>query len=256
MSDHMKVAGAATSAAAWFIIDFSRFDEAKPAVVVWLVMSAIADVVITCVLTWYLHSHRTGFPRTDDVITRIIRLTIQTGLVTSLWAIVDVILYLSLPNNLHLLLNIPLCKLYSNSLLSTLNSRGGWGSDMSESVVIGTANGISVNVTTISEHDKVIVKDNRGPEEPTGRLDRFPRQANDSFELDEYAKSCSADVEQGGYRRKTTRSSVQMLSGISDSQNVARKVEIAQIHLSPHGKQASTSDEWSINSRSVEVSRK
>ncbi|KAG8728408.1 hypothetical protein FRC12_021772 [Ceratobasidium sp. 428] len=73
LSDDVTVAGAATSAAAWIIVDFSRFGEVKPAVIVWLAMASVADVVITCVLTWYLHSHRTGFPRTDDVITRIIR---------------------------------------------------------------------------------------------------------------------------------------------------------------------------------------
>ncbi|KAG8687457.1 hypothetical protein FRC08_011956 [Ceratobasidium sp. 394] len=244
------LAGAATSAAAWIIVDFSRFGEVKLPIIVWLTTSAIADVLITCVLSWYLHSHRTGFPRTDHVITRIIQLTIQTGLMTSLWATIDLILYLTLDNNLHLLFNLPLCKLYTNSLMSTLNSRGGWGSDLSASVVIGTPNGISVNITTISELDKGTDQDNSRREEPDERLARVPRRTHDSFELDEYTKPRSVDLEEGESQGYPACSTTGTFAAMASSQAASRQIEITQLHLSPRGTRACRSDEWSINSHS------
>ncbi|KAF7360411.1 hypothetical protein MVEN_00771100 [Mycena venus] len=101
-------------------MDFIRF---KSAVIVWLVAECVGDLVITIILVKHLSSQRTGLEDTDILIDRIIRLTMQTGLVTAICAIVDLILFLSDPVGLHLLFNIPLCKLYSNSLLSSLNAR-------------------------------------------------------------------------------------------------------------------------------------
>ncbi|KAF9439919.1 hypothetical protein P691DRAFT_804680, partial [Macrolepiota fuliginosa MF-IS2] len=65
-------------------------------------------------------SHRTGFKGSDMIVDRIIRITMQTGLLTSITAIINIVLFV------HLLVNLPLCKLYSNSLFSTLNARGSW----------------------------------------------------------------------------------------------------------------------------------
>ncbi|KAF7335217.1 hypothetical protein MSAN_02355000 [Mycena sanguinolenta] len=69
-------------------------------------------------------NRKTGFAATDSVIDKIIRTTIQTGLVTSIFAILDVIFFMVFP---HLAINfiwdLPLSKLYSNALLSTLNAR-------------------------------------------------------------------------------------------------------------------------------------
>ncbi|KAJ3489211.1 hypothetical protein NLI96_g2272 [Meripilus lineatus] len=70
--------------------------------------------------------HRTGFSATDDVLNKIIRLTVQTGLVTAICAIIDLIAFLATPSGLHLIFNLPLSKLYTNSLMSSLNSRAGW----------------------------------------------------------------------------------------------------------------------------------
>ncbi|KAG9094729.1 hypothetical protein FRC07_011263 [Ceratobasidium sp. 392] len=120
-------AGLGSTIGASIVVDFNRFQELKVAVITWLGLSAVTDVVITCILSWYLHTHRTGFSKTDDIITRLVRLTVQTGLITTVWAATDLILYLGLENNLHLFFQLPLCKLYTNSLMSTLNSRNGWG---------------------------------------------------------------------------------------------------------------------------------
>ncbi|KAF9454684.1 hypothetical protein P691DRAFT_770220 [Macrolepiota fuliginosa MF-IS2] len=92
----------------------------------WLGSSCAADVVITSTMVLYLRKHRTGFSQTDHQIDRIIRVTMHTGLATALWALIDLLLYLSSPSGKHLFFNFCLSKLYTNSLMSSLNSRGGW----------------------------------------------------------------------------------------------------------------------------------
>ncbi|THG95320.1 hypothetical protein EW026_g6312 [Hermanssonia centrifuga] len=87
---------------------------------------AICDSAITLSLSWHLRRHKTGFTGTDDILNKIIRLTVQNGLITAVWAIVDLIAYLATPTGLHLAFNFPLAKLYTNSLMSSLNSRTGW----------------------------------------------------------------------------------------------------------------------------------
>ncbi|KAF7325826.1 hypothetical protein MKEN_00433300 [Mycena kentingensis (nom. inval.)] len=101
-------------------VDFIKF---KSVVIIWLLAACIADIVITGILVFHLKSHKSGIEGSDVLVDRIIRMTLQTGLATSLCASIDLILYLSDPIALHLIFNIPLCKLYTNSLLSSLNAR-------------------------------------------------------------------------------------------------------------------------------------
>ncbi|KEP52245.1 putative transmembrane protein [Rhizoctonia solani 123E] len=144
-------AGAASTIGAFIVVDFMRFGELKAQISLWLVTSALADTAITITLSWYLHSNRTGFSRTDDIITKLIRITVQTGLITTVWALVDLIMFLAVPNPLHLMFNLPLPKLYSISLLSTLNARGGWGND-SMGLGRNTTGGISIPVSIEASH--------------------------------------------------------------------------------------------------------
>jgi hypothetical protein len=86
-------------------------------VVIWLTLSAATDLVIAGVMVHYLRSRRTGIAQTEDIITKLVRcgsislskavwalywahnlssVTIQTGLITSVCAVVDLIVYLSL----------------------------------------------------------------------------------------------------------------------------------------------------------------
>ncbi|KAG9118715.1 hypothetical protein FRC07_006639, partial [Ceratobasidium sp. 392] len=116
-------AGLASTIWASFLGDFARFQEGKSVVIMWLGLHRALTSGIQL-------THRTGFPKTDDAITRLVRMTVQTGLITTIWATVDLIMFLTLDNNLHLFFQLPLCKLYTNTLMSTLNSRGGWGGNL------------------------------------------------------------------------------------------------------------------------------
>lgn len=105
------------------VLHFAEFQKFQSVVIVWLLCAALADIVITFSLIRTLSKSRTGFQATDDLITKLIRTTIQTGALTTVFAIIDLILFLASPTTLHLVFNLPLAKLYVNSLLSTLNAR-------------------------------------------------------------------------------------------------------------------------------------
>ncbi|KAJ6481574.1 hypothetical protein C8R47DRAFT_1218349 [Mycena vitilis] len=91
-----------------------------PSALLWFLASCVSDILITISL-----SHRkTGFVATDSVIDKIIRTTIQTGLVTSVFSVLDVICFMVFPHYaINFVWDLALSKLYSNALLSTLNAR-------------------------------------------------------------------------------------------------------------------------------------
>ncbi|KAJ6456505.1 hypothetical protein C8R45DRAFT_1034710 [Mycena sanguinolenta] len=104
--------------------EFREFTSFSGAIIVWLVSSALCDVLITAVLTYSLTTRKTGFSSVDGQINRIIRLTVQTGAITAVAALADVILFLAFPaTTLNFIPDFPLSKLYTISLLSTLNAR-------------------------------------------------------------------------------------------------------------------------------------
>ncbi|KAJ7634780.1 hypothetical protein FB45DRAFT_1056764 [Roridomyces roridus] len=103
-----------------YFVEFRRF---KSVVILWLVSECLADVLITIILIFHLNSNKTGMDGSDMLINRIIRVTIQTGMATTVCALIDLVLYLTIPVAWHLVFNVFLAKLYTNSLLSSLNSR-------------------------------------------------------------------------------------------------------------------------------------
>ncbi|KAF9562685.1 hypothetical protein CPC08DRAFT_761351 [Agrocybe pediades] len=96
---------------------FSDIVNDKPSITVWLVSEVLGDILITIVLVTYFAN---AFSVT---------VTIQTGMLTATFATIDLITFLADPTGLHLLFNFALAKLYSNTLMSTLNSREIWMSD-------------------------------------------------------------------------------------------------------------------------------
>ncbi|KZT23453.1 hypothetical protein NEOLEDRAFT_1180103 [Neolentinus lepideus HHB14362 ss-1] len=127
MSIVAGLSGLGTSIAVGIIPQFVHFQKFQVIVIMWLLTTCICDIAITAALTWHLRRHKTGFPATDDVVNKIIRLTVQTGMITAIVAVIDLGMFLGTSTGLHLSFNFPLSKLYTNSLMSTLNSRSGWG---------------------------------------------------------------------------------------------------------------------------------
>ncbi|CAA7268582.1 unnamed protein product [Cyclocybe aegerita] len=103
-------------------------DYVFPPSYLWLISSAAADSLIAVSLAWSLYRRKTGFRATDAVITRIILFSVQTGIVTSVAALVSMITFVALPltNTTTFVFNVLLMKLYGNFILATLNNRGVW----------------------------------------------------------------------------------------------------------------------------------
>ncbi|KAF9259069.1 hypothetical protein L218DRAFT_1004261 [Marasmius fiardii PR-910] len=103
---------------------FARKPELHTPALVWFLTSCVADVIITATLVSSLRGRKTGFVVTDTVIDKIIRTTVQTGMITAVCAIGDVVFFMALGHTaLNFIWDLMLSKLYTNCLLSTLNSR-------------------------------------------------------------------------------------------------------------------------------------
>ncbi|KAF8509860.1 hypothetical protein BU17DRAFT_55863, partial [Hysterangium stoloniferum] len=119
---------ASIATAVWgeIVHQLAELTKVKSAALIWLVGSVATDLGITIILVVYLRRRKTGFSSTDDIVSKIIRATVQTGLLTSACALAVVIAYLVSNTSMHLAFGVPLSKLYTNSLMSTLNMRQGW----------------------------------------------------------------------------------------------------------------------------------
>ncbi|KAH8802013.1 hypothetical protein DL96DRAFT_775197 [Flagelloscypha sp. PMI_526] len=85
---------------------------------VWLATSAAADIFITAGLTWSLQGSKAGLSGTDSVPKKIVRLIIQTGLLTSVLALLDIVLFCKVPTStVNFTLDFMIAKLYGITLL-------------------------------------------------------------------------------------------------------------------------------------------
>ncbi|KAF9468356.1 hypothetical protein BDZ94DRAFT_782352 [Collybia nuda] len=103
-----------------------HLNDQKPFVIVWLGGSTFVDIVITISMVTLLFRAKksTTFQTTHSGISKLITVTIETGMATAIGALVELILFVVFPmNNLHFIVFLVLAKLYSNTLLATLNSR-------------------------------------------------------------------------------------------------------------------------------------
>ncbi|KAJ7763969.1 hypothetical protein DFH07DRAFT_812249 [Mycena maculata] len=89
-----------------------------------LALGVVEDTTLEFTLCYCLYRERTGFQRTDSLLLRLISMTITSGLITSLVIIAQLISIIAAPETLWILAwNLQLPKLYTNSLLATLNAR-------------------------------------------------------------------------------------------------------------------------------------
>ncbi|KAJ7635306.1 hypothetical protein FB45DRAFT_911243 [Roridomyces roridus] len=104
--------------------EYADFPNFNPYVITWLSTTAACDVCLSAALIYSLYTRKTGVGPTDRYVDRIIRLTVQTGSITAVTALLDLLVFLLKPNTtLNFIWDFPLSKLYTNALLSTLNAR-------------------------------------------------------------------------------------------------------------------------------------
>ncbi|KAF4617530.1 hypothetical protein D9613_006052 [Agrocybe pediades] len=113
------------------LVEVSKFPKliASLSIFLWVTSTglgsaAASDVIIAISLCYYLTKSRTGFARTDSLITTLIIYSLTTGLITSIIAFICVVTFAIMPTNYIWLGFFWLIgKCYVNSLLAALNSR-------------------------------------------------------------------------------------------------------------------------------------
>ncbi|KIP04978.1 hypothetical protein PHLGIDRAFT_170506 [Phlebiopsis gigantea 11061_1 CR5-6] len=109
---------------AWIIKVSAKLAVLTNLVTAWLVMQVFVDIFVTCTLGYILARSKTGFSRTDNVLNRLIRGAIQTGLFAGIFSIGDLITFTRWPQtNFYGMFAIPIGRIYTNTLLDTLVSR-------------------------------------------------------------------------------------------------------------------------------------
>ncbi|KAI0315783.1 hypothetical protein OF83DRAFT_1173494 [Amylostereum chailletii] len=94
---------------------------------VWLGGSALVDSIISIVMVYLLFSVKKNsvkFVHSERKINRLIRLSVETGIATTATAVCDLVVFVAAINaNYHAFFTLLMCKVYSNALLTSLNSR-------------------------------------------------------------------------------------------------------------------------------------
>lgn len=110
----------------------SNLSSLIPVAESWISIAVLTDVFIAGLLLYYLHKGKTGYQTSvDHVIERLIRTVIETCSVGAIVCIVDIIVFTTKPQtNLHFLFALPQGRIYTNTLMVTLNSRAGLREEM------------------------------------------------------------------------------------------------------------------------------
>ncbi|KAJ7590275.1 hypothetical protein C8J56DRAFT_1163864 [Mycena floridula] len=97
--------------------------EFKP-LTIWIVSTATADMIIVVAMLYFFYKNRGT--DTNAMLSKILFLTVETGMCCATVAILDLVMYLTFKHeNWHVCVAIALSKVYANSLFLVLNSRKG-----------------------------------------------------------------------------------------------------------------------------------
>ncbi|KAF9017671.1 hypothetical protein BDZ89DRAFT_369959 [Hymenopellis radicata] len=110
---------------------------------------AVADIIIAVTMAYILFNMKSGFRATDRRLVNIMRLFIETGILTSTVALLDIVFFVIFPaGTLHECPGVILPKLYSNTLLALLNNRIFMPDG--DSRTVNTSGGLSSSIGNLS----------------------------------------------------------------------------------------------------------
>ncbi|PBK88504.1 hypothetical protein ARMGADRAFT_1084457 [Armillaria gallica] len=106
--------------------NITKFNNKKMSIAIgiWCGGSALCDIVIAICMTYYLMRSNTGFRQTRIIVTKSIRLTIETGSATAVVALLGLVLFFVFPGEtFYTTPALIMPKLYANTVYMVLNSR-------------------------------------------------------------------------------------------------------------------------------------
>ncbi|KAF9482715.1 hypothetical protein BDN70DRAFT_402919 [Pholiota conissans] len=96
--------------------------ESLASIGVWNGIGAICDIVIALSMPYYLMRHGTGLPTTHVMVVKLVRLIIETGILTAIVAILHLCLYFG-NDSAFIIPGLTVSKVYANTMLVLLNNR-------------------------------------------------------------------------------------------------------------------------------------
>jgi len=122
------------------------YSVVKPGQYLWLITSALADILIALVMTFQLRKMSAHDGRySNHVVPRVVRLTIETNTLTAGVALLSFVLYVAFPNEIYYTCPTGVIgKLYSNTLFVTFNNRIYFRDHLSPGGLVSQAEAIPV----------------------------------------------------------------------------------------------------------------
>ncbi|KAJ7362750.1 hypothetical protein DFH08DRAFT_1025157 [Mycena albidolilacea] len=118
------VAGIIQTIWSYELRSFLKLDDTKGSNTLQSAASLACDLLITTYLCLFLNTQKGEMMKTNTMMDMLIRDAINRGVLTALSSVVNMVLFLALPNTFWFFLGLaPSSKLYMNGLLTTLNTR-------------------------------------------------------------------------------------------------------------------------------------
>ncbi|KAJ6554096.1 hypothetical protein B0H10DRAFT_1231688 [Mycena sp. CBHHK59/15] len=94
-------------------------------VTTWLIATAVTDLGISIILIQHLRKVKTGFKNVPQTLSRVVRLTFETAALTSVIALIDLVVYVTTGKKTaaHLVFQFLIGKMYNHSVMVTLLAR-------------------------------------------------------------------------------------------------------------------------------------
>lgn len=117
-------AGLAVCISFWSLTRFSGLAQIPIPISLWLVSTTVADVALTGFLLAALIGTKTAYSWTGNVISRIIRLSVESSIATSVCALLNLLFYFEMmETSYHLLPQFSISRIYTITVLASLLSR-------------------------------------------------------------------------------------------------------------------------------------
>ncbi|KAF5371136.1 hypothetical protein D9758_004131 [Tetrapyrgos nigripes] len=169
----------------------------------WLAIAVACDASITAALSYYLWKSRAGMKASDKaVISKLIRTSVETALPVTVFCISSLVFLTTMPgSNLSFIFGLPLARLYTNTLLTTLNSRSVLHQQMGRQPwTIPTIGDLfESDLNNLSSCDPHSVQSAAGP--------------SNSFQVDVTATTMMDDLSAGGRKVNRWQSDITNLHG-------------------------------------------
>ncbi|KAJ6565469.1 hypothetical protein DFH09DRAFT_1081633 [Mycena vulgaris] len=165
--------GVAVSVSFFNVKLFSQLAKIPIPISCWLISTAVTDLTIAGILSIALIRSSSTFVRTETVIFKLIRLSMETSFATAVTAVLNLVLYFAkMTTAYHLLPQFSICRIYTITVLVTLLERDSLRHELDGSSsyfqdyssfrfcrpreVRTASNAVEVKMTTIIERDHTV----------------------------------------------------------------------------------------------------